>query len=123
MLAACGQSMERFTLDALAGPGNVEAVDRAIACDFDGALAAANREARAENPSRQLFTRFIRHAVYTETGRPALAARAIDEAHADPRMNPDRGTSRAEMQESADGVLDAIRAQRAADTGSARCEA
>ena len=122
-LAACGESVRRFTLDALAGPGNVEAVNRAVGCDFDAALAAADREARAENPSRQLFTRFLRYAVHTETGRPARAARAVDEAYADPRMNPGRGTSRAKMQESADGVLEAIRAQRAEDTGSARCAA
>ena len=121
-LAACAGA-ERFTLGALAGPGNVEAVDHAVACDFGAALAAASREAQAENPSRQLFTRFIRYAVHTETGRPDLAARALDEAYADPGMNPDRDTSRAEMRESAQGVLDAIRAQRAEETGSPACPA
>lgn len=119
-LSACAGA-DRFTLGALAGPGNVEAVDAAVACRFDAALAASNREAFAENPSRQLFTRFLRYAVYTETGRRDLAERALDEAYADPGMNPDRATSRVEMRESGEGVLEAIRAQRAEDNGTRQC--
>jgi hypothetical protein len=119
-LAACA-STERFTLGALAGPGNVEAVDLAVDCRFDAALTAANREATAENPSRRLFTRFLRFAVYTETGRAERAEQALDEAYTDPAMNPDRATSRAAMRESAEGVLEAIRTERAEQTGDSLC--
>jgi hypothetical protein len=93
----------------------------AVECRFDAALAAANREETAENPSRRLFTRFLRYAVYSETGRPDRAERALEEAYADPAMNPDRATSRAGMRESADGILEALRSERAEQTGDSLC--
>ncbi len=121
LLVACGASTERFTLGAMAGPGNVEAVDAAVDCRFDDALRLAQAEARAETPTYQLFSRYVQAAVYTELGEPARAAAMIDEATADPRMNPDGASSREDMQDAADAVLEAIRRQRAETTGRRLC--
>ena len=121
VLAACGASTERFTLGAMAGQGNLAAMDAAGACRFDDALRLARAEARAETPTYQLFSRYVQSAVYTELGEPARAAAMVDEATADPRMNPDGASSRQDMQDAADAILEAIREQRAQDTGNRLC--
>lgn len=121
VLAACGASTERFTLGAMAGQGNLAAMDAAVACRFDDALRLARAEARAETPTYQLFSRYVQSAVYTELGEPARARSMVDEATADPRMNPDGSSSRQDMQDAADAVLEAIRAQRADATGKRLC--
>lgn len=123
LVSACGASSERFTLRAMAGPGNAEALQAAIDCRFDDALRLAEGEADAETSTYQLFSRYVQSAVYTERGEPARAAALIDEATADPRMNPDGASTREDMQEAADGVLAAIRAQRAEEIGQRSCPA
>lgn len=121
LLAACGAATEQFTLGAMAGPGNARAIEAAVDCRFDEALRLARREARAETPTYQLFSRYVQSAVYTELGEPARAAAMVDAATADPRMNPDGGRSRRDMQDAADAILEAIRVQRAEDTGNRLC--
>jgi hypothetical protein len=120
---ACSASSQPLTLGALAGPGNVAALEAAVDCRLDDALRLAGLQGRAERPTYRLFSRFVQSAVYTELGEPARAAALIDEVTAGPHMNPDGATSRSGMQNSADAMLEAIRERRAEKTGNRLCSA
>jgi hypothetical protein len=121
LLAAFGAATEPFTLGAMAGPGNAQAIEAAVDCRFGNALRLARREARVETLTYHLFSRYVQSAVYIEFGEPARAAAMVDEATADSRMNPDGASSRRDMQNAADAIVEAIREQRAEDRVNRLC--
>ena len=119
-LSAC--DAQQFTMSNLAGPGNVAAMDAAVACDFNRALGLAEG-AKSSGGSQRLFSHYVQYAVYTETGRSADAARAIDAATNDPETNPGGDTSRQEMVDAGDALLESVRSRREEATGSRACTA
>ena len=119
-LAACAGGPSEPTLTGLAGPGNTAALQAAVACRTDDALALAKGAANTDSPQEELFSQFLQAALYTETGRETEAAQAIQTATDDPAMNPD-GRSAEAMAEGATALLATIRQQRAAATGSPDC--
>lgn len=118
--AALALSGCAFSLSGLAGPGNVAAMDAAVACDFDQALSLAAEE-RSSGGSETLFSYYVDYAVYTETGRSSDANKAIDDATRDPRSNPEPFSSRQEILDGGNAVLAGIRGRRAEATGSEAC--
>lgn len=114
-LSACA-----FTMTNLAGPGNVAAMDAAVACDFNRALRLAEG-ARPNGGSETLFSYYVDYAVYTETGQSSAAADAIDQATRDPRSNPDPALSRRDILEGGEAILSGVRSRRVEATGSEIC--
>lgn len=119
-LAAACAAPQDMTMQGLAGPGNTAALNAAVACRLDDALALAQGASNTPRPSERLFSQFAQAAILTELGRTGEAAAAIDVATADPQMNPE-GAPRAEMQAAADALAQTIGRQRQAATGSAEC--
>lgn len=119
LLAACSGPTD-MTMSGLAGPGNTAALNAAVACRNDDALALAKGAANTDEPSEELFSQFLQAALHTEAGEDRLAAQAIQTATDDPQMNPDARSAES-MAEGATAVLAAIRAQREAATGSPDC--
>jgi hypothetical protein len=110
-----------FTMQSMAGQENIAALELAVECRSQEALVIAQQQAASEIPTRALIGNLLLYAIYTEAGDSEAAARAVDIATSDPGMNPDAKATRAEMQESADGVLQGIQDERLKATGQREC--
>ncbi|MFV0245659.1 MAG: hypothetical protein ACK5IB_11645 [Qingshengfaniella sp.] len=118
VLAAC--SPGPMTLEKLAGPSNIAAIDAAAACNMDRALLLSSGDMTSADRPRRLMAHFTTAAIYSDQGRQTEARRLIEEAAADPDLNPGAQPVTS-FDDPAEALLQAIQDKREALTGKRAC--